>query len=73
MRLEFLAAFQYSRYETVGESVLFELSYHLVFDVVPEVMFHLFVDAFVADDSELMVFDGEVEQDAVARGSTIHL
>ena len=44
----------------------FELVQHQVFHIVPEAVFHHIVDAFVTEDGEFVVFDGQIDEHAVA-------
>jgi hypothetical protein len=75
-RKELLEMFTHRRdgiAETCLEFVVSEGICHKILYIVPKACRNDGVDAAVADDGELPVFDGKVDQDSVAEFSSFHM
>lgn len=65
--LELLAATLDALFQAICESAFLEMAQHQVFDIVPKAFLRHVVDALVTEDGEFMVFDGQIDEHAVAQ------
>ena len=71
--LEFLSTSEYAVFKSFGKAAFFEGLQHQILDIVPKTISHHLVDAFVAEDGELAVFDGQIDEHTVAKFGLIEL
>ena len=70
---EFLAAALYALLEAFGKVSLLEVTQHQVFHIIPKAFFHHIVDAFVAEDGEFAILDGQIDEHAVVQSGLVEI